>query len=175
MRPCQRGSLLDHIFQPFGVSRSTWDVEKEADDLLRLLFGVPHDSGKTDSQEDAKPENAGPQASTEGTGEAGEATGDSEASPEPKEGEEEEVKSKTGGNTESGHESTPQQPAGQESGPKCPAGHCYHAKSIGLWEPLLLGGLFGPTRVLGAGPVGYRITWRGPRSCCSSTVGAACA
>lgn len=173
-RQAKPTSLLHRTFEPtwspFGIKRSLQsEVDRESRELLDLLFGF-HDSTSARSEDK-------PPASAEGEEQAGnkEATGaesvppaqegtedstSSEANPKDgEEEEEEEVKSKPSASEE------------QEPPSQCPAGHCCHVKRVGVWEPLLFGGLFGPRRLMSQ-PVGYHITWT-PRGCTPGT--AACA
>ena len=168
-RQAKPTSFLHHTFEPtwspFGIRRTLQsEVDRESRELLDLLFGF-HDSTSADK----------PPASAEGEEQAGskEATGAESVPPQegtedstssevsPKNGEEEEedeVKSKPSASHGKSEEEPPSQ---------CPAGDCCHVKRVGVWEPLLFGGLFGPRR-LASGPVGYHITWT-PRGCTLGT------
>jgi hypothetical protein len=167
-RPCQGVSLLDHLLDPFAVRRNPWSEFdrqfKETQELVELLFGIHNpkpstsedttkpstseDTTKPSTSEDTtKPSTSEDTTESENQGENAdggttEGTKASEASP--KEGEDEEVKSKLSGGA-------------KKVGSECPAGpHC-HVKRVHLWEPTLFGGLFGPRRVFSPS-VAYHIT-----------------
>ena len=157
----ERPSLLDHLLEPW-LGRSP---VSEVEELIDLLFGLPETTSSSKSGEKDTPTAEGEQQSQGNDSAEPEsqdrAEGGSSDGTSPKEGEEEEVKSKPSGSEE--------EAKSKESLPRCPGGHCYRVKRVGLWDPFLLGGhgLFGPSRVFSAAPVGYHVTWR-PRTCTSA-------
>ena len=144
-RSCHRVSQL--LQSPFAVRRNPWS---DLDELVELFFGLndtkPSSEEKTTSKENTEnttSEEAAEPSTTENqdSGATEEQEGAKPSKATPKEGEDEEVKSK--------HP--------KKTGSECPAGHHCHVKRVHLWEPTLFGGLFGP-RVFSPS-VGYHITY----------------
>lgn len=149
LKPCQRGS---HIWLP-SQTRNPWSEFdrqfKETQELMSLLFGL-HDSTSPTKDTRTPPasekERQGESEESD-TPETTESRGDTEGAAKPKLEENEEVRS---GNTK-------KESASEPSPSWCPLGCSGVRKSVGVCEPLLFGGLFGPTHMFS--PVQrYRIT-----------------
>ena len=160
-------SVLDHILGASWPSLNlTSNPVSEVEELIDFLLGLPETTSSAKSGEKDTPTAEDQQQSNSNEGaepespeaqDSAERSSSDEASPG--KDSEEEVKSKQSASSEEARS--------EESLPRCPAaGHCYRVKRVGLWDPFLLGGLFGPSRVFNA-PVGYHITWR-PRTSTSA-------
>ena len=190
-RPLHSVSFLDHIlepsWQPFGLSFNLWSgfdkKVQETQELINLLSvlhnhasedkeskpspseensTVPSTSEDKESKQSPSEENSTVPSTSEEKGQEvseGSST-NTEGEVKSEEGDGEEVKSKISANSD-------KQSASASPSSSCPAHHRCHVKTFGSWEPVILGGPFGPRRIIG--PVGYHITWT-PKSqeCCNS-------
>ena len=183
----QRGSSprshFSRFLEPsFGMRHHLWsglDRElQETQELLNLLCGVKTPSTSKDNGDPQPSTSEAKRAHTPSTSEdKGDHTpstsdkGDHTSSTSEDSGNHTpEDKVESGKKEETGEESEVKSKPSSESPSSCPAHHhphC-HIKTFGSWEPLVVGGLFGPTRRI-LGPVGYQITWRPASDGCRST------